>query len=347
MTDYQAGLGDVEGLATLISALRKTAGEERDAVTLIPGRLHTARNAADCIELFIEGERDSFAQSAIGKGLEAGYYTERQSGRVFPAVVVRSGPGVVWARPMAHLIYEGLQVLRVNPEATNEELLGAIAPYLALVVERSILPIEHQLGLTGELIFLLELINGASALGLSSRRAIDRWTGWDSASRDFKGGAIAVEVKTTAGVTRQHWVHPMYQFLSEEQSDERVFVYSVGLRVDRSRDYKLTTAVERVLESLPTDLHGLFQERIEQYLGTGFSFAQWREYTLEPGFLVSLAPSLYRVDHLIEILRPQSFVGGSPPARALDLRYLATLDGLQPVNQTDREAIVAELLDGG
>ena len=54
-----------------------------------------------------------------------------------------------------------------------------------------------QIGLTGEVMFLTELLNKADELGLNSEMAIGCWTGWESASRDFKGGPVAVEVKAT------------------------------------------------------------------------------------------------------------------------------------------------------
>jgi hypothetical protein len=58
----------VEELAADINALRTHHGEERDALTLWPERLHLARTADDRIELFIEGPLESFAQSVVGRG---------------------------------------------------------------------------------------------------------------------------------------------------------------------------------------------------------------------------------------------------------------------------------------
>ena len=337
---------DVEELASAIEALSRTPGEDRDAQTLWSERLHVGRNADDCIELFIEGTLESFAQSAVGHGLEFGRFKERRNAREFTALVIRSGPGVGWVRPMAHLAYEAVQAVHRDPQVTNEALLRSLSPFLRLAIARELLSTEHQVGLTGELIFLQELLNAASALGVSSRTALSRWTGWSAASRDFKGEGIAVEVKATGGPSRQHWVHPMYQLLPEPSSGEKVFVCSIGLRVDRSRPYRLTTAIKRILERLPDESHEQFMEQLGQYGGKGFEVAQWRQYELEPGFLVTQAPALFRVDELGDILRPESFSDGKPPGRAVDMRYLLSLEGLPAVSQVQREVLLRGLLLG-
>jgi Putative PD-(D/E)XK family member, (DUF4420) len=335
---------DVEDLVSSIEALSRAPGEDRDACTLWSQRLHLARNADDCVELFIEGTLESFAQTPVGRGLEFGQFRETRNAREFSALVIRSGPGGGWVRPMAHLAYEAVQAIHQDPQITNEALLLAVGPFLRLVIAKELLSTEQQVGLTGELIFLQELLNAASALGVSSRTALGRWTGWGAASRDFKGGGIAVEVKATGGPSRQHWVHPMYQLLAAASSGEKVFVCSIGLRVDRSRPYRLTTAIERILESLPGDSHEQFIELIGRYGGKGFSMSQWRQYELEPGFLVTQPPALFRVDELKEILRPESFIGGDPPARVVDMRYLLSLDGLPAISQVQREAVLRELV---
>jgi len=337
----------VETLAADILSLPTAVGDQRNALTLWSCRLHLARNSDDYVELFIEGPRESFAHSPIGRGLEFGSFREVRADREFPALVIRSGPGEVWTRPMAHVSYEALQAIARNPGISNEGLVEAIGPYLGLVIERQLLSTEQQLGLTGELIFLFEVLKAASALGISSQTALSRWTGWDSASRDFKGGAVAVEVKTTGSIARHHWVHPLYQLLSEPGTNEHVFVYSVGLRVDRSRSYRLTTAIERILECLPNDATRVFLHQLSQYVGVGFNMGLWHQYELEPGFYVAQPPTLYRVDQLADIIRPESFVQADVPARVLDLRYRVELEGLPGVSQQAREVLLRELLGLG
>ncbi len=335
---------DVEGLVELIGQLTRLPGEERDAYTVIAHRLHLARNADDCIELFIEGPSESFDQSALGRGLEYGQYRDARTGCVFSALVIRSATGGIWERPMAHLAYEAIQAVNRNGDITNEELLAIVSPYLRLVVERHLLSAEQQIGLTGELIFLQELLIAANSFGISGRAALDCWKGWDSASRDFKGGGVAVEVKATGGASRQHWIHPIYQLLPNPATRERVYIFSLGLRIDRSRDFRLTTVISRVLEMLAPDLQESFRHQLGQYGGSGFAFADWRQYKLEPGFLVTLPPSIFRVDNLKESLRPEAFVDGRLPSRVADLRYVLSLEGLPIVTHAERDEVLQELL---
>jgi hypothetical protein len=342
--DRGIGGAGIEIMVERIAELRAVGGEERDALALWPERLYLARNSDGCVELFIEGARDSFGQGALGQSLEHGRYSDIRTGREFEAVVIRAASGEWWARPMAHVAYEAVQAMSRKPDIANDELLQIIAPYLKLVLERRLLSTEQQVGLTGEMIFLQELLTAASALGVAIQAVLDRWTGWDSASRDFKGGAVAVEVKTTGTELRQHWVHPMYQLLAATAEDERVFVFSVGLRVDRSRSYRLTTAVERIMERLPADASTVFLDLLARYAGVGLTMSQWRQYELEPGFLVTQAPALIRVDHLPDILRPEAFRADELPSRVTDLRYRVSLEGLPLATRLEREAVLRELL---
>ena len=333
----------VEQLVSKIGALKSARGEERWALTLFPGRLHVARNVHGCIELFLEGARGSFAQGAIGRGLDHGMYRDL-SGRQFPALVVRSASGQEWERPMAHLAYEALQAISQDKAITNEDLLAMIGPYLNLVIETDLLSIEQQVGLTAELLFLESLLTEAARNGISSRRVLRCWTGWDSATRDFKSGDVAVEVKATGKAARQHWVHPMYQLLPEPGSAEKVYIYSVGLRVDRSRDFRLSNVIERVFESLPDDMHATFVQHLGDYGGCGYNVADRHQYELEPGLLATFPPGLYRVDTLQDIMRPDVYVAGRLPNRVIDVRYLVDLEGLQPIGQAQREALLLQML---
>ena len=337
----------LEAIVTAIASLKPAERETRDALTLWPERLHLALGPSDRLELFIEGDRSSFGQGATGQALEFGSYRDINRTREFVAVLVRARAGESSVRPMAHLAYEALQCVRADPEVTNEALLHRLGPYFPLVVDREILTTDQQIGLTAELMFLQDLLNATSRLGITAEVALDCWTGWESASRDFKGGEVAVEVKASRSDRRLHWVHPMYQLLPAEGEAEGIYVFSVGIQVDRSRSFRFLTMFDRVLESLPASSRPKFLDRIGQYVGVGFEEAQRRQYELEPGFLVSQPPRLFRVDHVDDILQPGSFVGGQPPRRVHDLRYRVSLDGLPATSATERNGVLEALLARG
>ena len=249
MTEKSGSLGpDLESLTIAIQGLEDAKGENRDALTLSPARLHLARGPKRRIELFIEGDRESFGHGAVGHALEFGIYRELRGKREFSAVVVRAGSDDVWIRPMSHIAYEAQHYLLAHPAASNEHLLNHLAPYLEIVSVRDILSIDQQAGLAAELLFLESVLNAAEELGATPEAAVSSWTGWDSASRDFKGAGVAVEVKASRGSKRVHWVHPMYQLLVDPAGGpEEVYVSSVGLQTDRSRSFKLLTVVDRVV----------------------------------------------------------------------------------------------------
>ena len=333
---------DVERLVVELTELPESMSPARDAITLVPGRLHVARAPGGVVELFIEGDRESFGGATRGHGLECGEYQELRDSRKFSALLVRSTKLDV--RPMAHVAYEAVRVLESVPRISNERLMEYIAPYLELVLERQLLSLEQQLGLLGELLFLNELMNRAVQTGENPAVAVRCWTGWDSASRDFAGANVAVEAKVTQRVGRHHWVHPIYQLLPAAEDGERIFVFSVGVSVDRSREYKLITAIDRVLDRLSLEHRDLFLSRLGQYGGFGFDYSDRGKYELEPGFLVTQAPLLIRVDHLRDILRPASFAGGGIPARVSDIRYVVDLDGLPGASSNERAQVIDALL---
>ena len=346
MMEEGGGPLDLESLTKAIRRLPIAKGEARNALTLSTARLHIARGPRGDIELFIEGNRESFGHVVVGHALEFGTYRELRGEREFSAVVVRAGSDDVWIRPIAHIAYEAQHYLLIHPAASNEHLLNHLAPYLEIVSARNILSIDHQTGLTAELLFLDSVLNAAEELRATPEAAVSSWTGWDSASRDFKGAGVAVEVKASRGSKRAHWVHPMYQLLADPAGDpEEVYVLSVGLQTDRSRSFKLLTMVDRLLQRLSGVAADALVDNLAAYGGRqGFNLSQRRQYDLEPGFLVTLPPTLYRVDSLRGILRPESFSHGTLPGRVSDIRYRVNLEGVPPASDVERRRVLRALL---
>lgn len=335
----------VEDLVKVLSDLLPPDGEVRHAHTLFNSRLHLARGPGDRLELLLEGDKASFGEGAIGRGLEFGHFKDSNAGRAFDALLVRStGIPETSLRPMAHLAYEAAQRVSDDPEITNESLVRGLEPFLRLVLSRELLSQEHQVGLTGELLLLRELLDQAAEDGLPLERAVECWVGWDSSTRDFRHGATAVEVKVSQTDRREHWVGSMFQLLPEPGTEEGVFVYSVGLRSDRSRTYNLLTEIDRVLERLEPALKERFLSQLSQYGGVGLNLSDRSRYELEPGLLVVKRPALVRVDNLQGILRPESFVEGEPPARVLGIRYRVDLEGAPILSQADRIEVLRRLL---
>ena len=337
----------IESLAREISRLEPCSGESRQAYTVAKARIHLARGPRDTIELFVEGDRASFGLAAVGHSLEWGTFYDLKGSRNFPALVVRTQDGDSAVRLMAHLAYEAARLVEHNPHVTNSELLEQLTPFISLVIQRSILSVQYQMGLTSELMLLLELLNFAERQDppLDQRLALAAWKGWDSASRDFSGIGVAVEVKATSHDSRRHSVHPMRQLLPDpSRPDERVYIYSVGLRPDRSNSFRVLTAFDRVFARLDSDAQHEFAEKLGRYGGFGFHIELRSHYELDPGFSLVHAAALFRVDNVPDILRPESFVGGAPPSRAKRIRYDLLLEGLRPAPPQERDTVFRQLL---
>lgn len=339
----------IESLALEVSQLESWDGSGRHALTIARERLHLARGPNDCIELFIEGPRASFGYTAIGKCLEWGEFHDRNARRQFSALVIRALDSATAVRLMAHVAYEALQLLAGKSEITNSDLLSRLQPFVSLVIDRSILTIESQMGLVGELMLINELLNFADAHvpRIDPTVVLSTWKGWDLAGRDFLGGKVAIEVKTTARTARQHTINAMSQLLSDvSRTDERVYVYSVGLRPDRSSSFRLMAAFDRVLVRLDGSARNQFVECSRKYGSLGLDSALRGYYDLEPGFVITHSPAIFQTDNSNEILRPNSFVGGVPPNRVSRIRYDFALEGLAAATEAERSEVYAELLVG-
>jgi len=92
------------------------------------------------------------------RSLVWGQFHDRRENRHFEALVLRAEGGDTAIRLMAHVAYEASQVLQSDPTATNADLLKRLAPFLSLIAQRSLLSLQSQMGLTAELLFLLELL---------------------------------------------------------------------------------------------------------------------------------------------------------------------------------------------
>jgi hypothetical protein len=335
--------GSLEDLVTTIFELSPTDSDARNAVTLWQNRLHISRSRDGDLELFVEGDRPSFGNSILGRALEFGRFRDAIQNREFDAVLISAGGEERWIRPVAHIAYEAVQLVREDPNITNERLFELIAIYLGLISEKELMSVEQQGGLIGELLFLQELLTTATSRGLPTSRVLNAWKGWDSASRDFAHDEVAVEVKTSATGSRQHWIQPIEQLLGTS-SGERVYLLSIGIVRDRSRSLTLISMINRVTELLDPAGTNVLEHYLEGYCGIGYTSAQIGYYSLEPGFRITAPASLFRVDNLSDIMRPEVFVLGQQPARVVEIGYRLSLDGLSPLTAEERNTVVNHLI---
>lgn len=87
-----------------------------------------------------------------------------------------------------------------------EAVATAVAQFRDLTMARSPLPLEREIGLLGELLFLEYCI---STLG--AQTALDAWHGPLAEEHDFAIGSVCVEIKSTTSDRRVHVIHGLDQ----------------------------------------------------------------------------------------------------------------------------------------
>ena len=311
----------------MLENLDSASGGDRRAETLIQNRLHLTRGSDSEFELFFEGEKESFGNQRIGRMFSWGIYHDLNTNRNISALVVSASNRSGNSRLLAHVAYESKRILTENPSIDNESLLFEISPFLSLIVQTHVMPVSKQMGLTGELILMEQLLNFATTKRIHHSRVLNAWKGYDSSDRDYYANGIAIEVKASGSRNRVHMISSIEQLLlSQEPKEERLYVYSVGLSSDASRDYRLVTQIDNVERLLDPALHDTFYEFLENYCGEGYYRDLRDRYNLEPGFTIYPTGGLIQIDDDVDILRYSSFVSGTLPRDVETVNYKARFD---------------------
>jgi hypothetical protein len=315
---------NLEALVQIIESLGSAVGGDRKAHSLVINRLHLTRGIESEFELFIEGERESFGEQMIGSLFSWGNYHDINTNRNIAALVISADNRIGNSRLLAHVAYESERILIENPGIDNESLLYEISPFLSLIIQSKVMSVPKQMGLTGELILMEQLLNFANEKGIHHSRVINSWKGYDSADRDYYANEIAIEVKASGSRNRTHMISSIEQLLlSEEPKEEQLFVYSIGLSPDASRDYKLITQIDNIERILNPSLHEEFYVHLQEYCGEGYHKNLRDRYNIETGFSISPSGGLINIDDNVQILRYTSFVSGILPRDVESVNYKA------------------------
>lgn len=96
--------------------------------------------------------------------------------------------------------------LQMEGRPLAEAVATAVSQFRDLTMARSPLPIEREIGLIGELLFL-DYCMGA----LGPQAAVNAWHGPLAEQHDFAAGGVHIEVKSTASDRRVHVIHGLDQ----------------------------------------------------------------------------------------------------------------------------------------
>ena len=335
---------NLETLVQIIEGLESAVGGDRKAHSLVQDRLHLTRGSGSEYELFIEGERESFGEQMIGKMFSWGTYHDINTNRNINALVISADNRAGHSRLLAHVAYESERILIENPQIDNESLLYEISPFLSLIIQSQVMSVPKQMGLTGELILMEQLLNFANKNGIHHSRVINSWKGYDSADRDYYANEIAIEVKASGSRNRVHMISSIEQLLlSEEPKEEQLFVYSIGLSPDASRDYKLITQIDNIERILNPLLHEEFYNYLQEYCSEGYHKNLRDRYNLETGFSISPSGGLITIDDNVQILRYTSFVSGTLPRDVESVNYKARFNDPK-LSREQIESIYSKML---
>lgn len=110
---------------------------------------------------------------------------------------------VVDGHAMLMAIADRIQLDGIQPVEAFEQTL---ATWESILASRVRLTIQAEIGLVGELLVLQALLDTAAA-------SASAWRGGLSEEHDFGFADADVEVKTTAGEQRRHWIHGLGQLV--------------------------------------------------------------------------------------------------------------------------------------
>ena len=154
-------------------------------------------------------------------------------------------------------------------------------------------------------------------------------------------------MKTTTLSARVHHIGSISQ-LEPSAEGEVLYLYSIGIRVERLHDRKLTAYVDDVARLLVTQQRKSDPQAqarfFEKLAARGYHEAHRALYDVGPGLMINgaLPARLYRVSDL-DCLRTSSFKNEEQPSMVRNIGYELELpDGLdQPL---DKDAIITELI---
>lgn len=170
-------------------------------------------------------------------------------------------------------------------------------------VSQGLLSKEQQLGLFGELWFLLRWMS--PCVGWS--KAVQLWRGPAGARNDFETLGLGIEVKTTGRLDAAHVIHGLEQLL--EPPGGSLLLYCLAVRDESSGTETLPALVQKIREQISEEFVDLSLFDSMLY-ASGYDDQHATEY----GKLVLRVRSegLYRVQHGFPRLVPDSIVGGLP-----------------------------------
>jgi hypothetical protein len=239
-----------------------------------------------------------------------------RDGKRYFEVVVTDAALFRDAYPILCSMIDRVQLAGLTPSVALRSTLSKLSSLLGAPESMSR---ERELGLFGELLVVGGLIDA-----LSAQRAIQAWRGGQAEEHDFGLPGMDLEVKTTSGERRTHWVDSLTQLVPTIRRP--LWLVSHQVTAAGSGDGRTLPALVDLLRGrLGT---GEIRDGFENGLaGSGWEETDqdhlttvWTRRTLSAAFAV--------VDDFPRLTPDSLRQGQAPIDRILDVRYRIDLDGL-------------------
>lgn len=227
---------------------------------------------------------------------------------------------------MLMMIADRVQLGEAEPLAAFEETL---AVWESILASRTRLGAGEEIGLFGELLVLEGLLNAGAA-------DVDSWRGGLREEHDFGFAGTDVEVKTSSGEARRHWIHGLGQL----QETDGTQLWLLSLQITRGGDAQgrtLPELIDAVLElSGPTG-----QDRVLANLaGVGWHETQRDLYPER--WRLRNAPLLLRVEEQVPRLTRDLLSGAAVDTTGIrQVDYEIDLTDLPPSPEAPPEMVEA------
>jgi len=187
-----------------------------------------------------------------------------------------------------------------------------------LVSSQSILSIERQHGLWGELWMLDRLITSSDA------DAIDAWTGPFGQTHDFRKGTCEFEVKTTIGNQRIHTINGSEQLVPSPGHTLYIVSIQVGMAGSGSGK-KLLDWVNSISQTLTGKQSVKFEEGLTKY-GYRHEHSQYYYHNLQLASETFIVPVSDEIPRITGASLEKTL--GSQSHRVSDVHYRLDVQGL-------------------
>jgi hypothetical protein len=302
---------------------------------LVGGQQRVHRVAASpCIEIFSDG-----AAHRIGLWLEMpsgtiippelsklAFITTRSQKRKGRNLLEVATASTALQRQFYHFASAVSERVLVEKKPALEALTLELQCFTELLESMSLLGIQRQLGLIGELIFLERLIAKSGA------GALDAWIGPLGEPHDFRVQKSEFEVKTTVSPYRTHTINGSEQLIPSEGCSLSIISVQLG-PAGASFGFSLTEKVEALSKAVEHS-SGRLQQFKSALESCGLFHSKLALYTRR--FVMRRPLALVCVDKdFPAITRPviQSALG-TLASRVESLQYDVNLEGLEHVDGT-------------